>query len=117
MLVCVTDVPSVRGLRKALDAIDLLGMTKARRHLVLNRSDDKVGLSAADVEATVGIPVGASIPTSRAIQIAVNQGTPVVQSDPRSPAGRALLGLAGRFLDPAPASPARSRRFSRKDAA
>ena len=118
VLVCVTDVPSVRGLRKALDAIDLLGMTKARRHLVLNRSDDKVGLSAGDVEATIGVAVEATIPTSRSIQIAVNQGAPVVQSDPRSPAGKAMAGLAGNFIDQAPAAtPAeRGRLFSRKDA-
>lgn len=119
VLVCVTDVPSVRGLRKALDAIDLLGMTKARRHLVLNRSDDKVGLSAADIEATIGVAVEASVPTSRSIQIAVNQGMPVVQSDPKSPAGKAMANFASQFLD-APAAPAaapeRSRRFSRKDA-
>jgi pilus assembly protein CpaE len=117
VLVCVTDVPSVRGLRKALDAIDLLGMTKARRHLVLNRSDDKVGLSAADVEATIGVAVEATVPTSRSIQIAVNQGAPVVQSDPRSPAGRAMSGLASQFIEQAPAPAAeRSRLFSRKDA-
>ena len=118
VLVCVTDVPSVRGLRKALDAIDLLGMTKARRHLVLNRADDKVGLSAADVEATIGVPVEATVPTSRSIQIAINQGTPVVQSEPRSPAGKAMSGLAGHFIDqPAPAPAAeRGRLFSRKDA-
>ena len=119
VLVCVTDVPSVRGLRNALDAIDLLGMTKARRHLVLNRSDDTVGLSAADIEATIGVAVEASVPTSRSIQIAVNQGMTVVQSDPKSPAGKAMANLASHFLD-APAAPAaapeRSRRFSRKDA-
>ena len=116
VLVCVTDVPSVRGLRKALDAIDLLVMTKARRHMVLNRSDDKVGLSAADVEATIGVAVEASVPTSRSIQIAVNQGAPVVQSDPRSPAGKAMSGLAAHFIDqPAPAAD-RGRLFSRKDA-
>jgi pilus assembly protein CpaE len=118
VLVCVTDVPSVRGLRKALDALDLLGMTKARRHLVLNRSDDKVGLSAADVEATIGVAVEAAVPTSRSVQIAVNQGAPVVQSDPRSAAGKAMSGLASRFIDqaPAPAPAERSRLFSRKDA-
>jgi pilus assembly protein CpaE len=122
VLVCVTDVPSVRGLRKALDAIDLLGMTKARRHLVLNRSDDKVGLSAGDVEATIGVAVEATVPTSRSIQIAVNQGAPVVQSDPRSPAGKAMSALASHFIDrtpapaPAPAPAERSRLFSRKDA-
>ena len=120
VLVCVTDVPSVRGLRKALDAIDLLGMTKARRHLVLNRSDDKVGLSAADIEATIGVPVEAMVPTSRSIQIAVNQGAPVVQSDSRSPAAKALSGLASHFIDQPAAAPApaaeRGRLFSRKDA-
>jgi len=115
VLVCVTDVPSVRGLRKALDALDLLGMTKARRHLILNRADDKVGLSVRDVEATVGLPVEASIPTSRAVQIAVNQGSPVADSDPRSPAGRALVELAGGFVEKAPPAAARVRRFARKD--
>jgi len=115
VLVCVTDVPSVRGLRKALDAIDLLGMTKPRRHLVLNRSDDKVGLSTADVEATVGLAVEASVPSSRSIQISINQGAPVVGSDPRSGAGRALIGLAARFVEEPPPAAERTRRFSRKD--
>jgi pilus assembly protein CpaE len=114
VLVCVTDVPSVRGMRKALDAIDLLGMTRPRRHLVLNRSDDKVGLTAGDVEATIGLPVEASVPTSRSVQISINQGEPIVQSDPRSAPARALAGLAARFVEePAPA--ATSRRFSRKE--
>jgi pilus assembly protein CpaE len=117
VLVCVTDVPSVRGLRKALDALDLLGMTKSRRHLVLNRSDDRVGLSSADVEATIGLPVVASVPTSRSIQISINQGMPVVASDPRSSAGRALSGVASRFVDEATATTgaSKARLFSRKD--
>jgi pilus assembly protein CpaE len=115
VLVCVTDVPSVRGLRKALDAIDLLGMTKSHRHLVLNRSDDKVGLSTADVEATIGLAVEASVPASRSIQISINQGAPVVGSEPRSTAGRALIGLAGRLVEEPPPVAERPRRFSRKD--
>ena len=114
VLVCVTDVPSVRGMRKALDALDLLGMTRPRRHLVLNRSDDKVGLTAGDVEATIGLPVEVSVPTSRSIQISINQGEPIVQSDPRSAPARAFAALAARFVEePAPAPS--SRRFSRKD--
>jgi len=116
VLVCVTDVPSVRGLRKALDAIDLLGMTRPRRHVVLNRADDKVGLSAGDVSATIGLPIDASIPSSHSVQISVNQGTPVVSSDPKSPAGRALAGLARRFAEDAPIVAERRRLFSRKEA-
>jgi pilus assembly protein CpaE len=133
VLVCVTDVPSVRGMRKALDAIDLLGMTRPRRHLVLNRSDDRVGLTASDVESTIGLPVEVEVPTSRAIQISINQGEPIVQSDPRSAPARALAELAAHFVaEPAAAPPATrsppsrsgpsrsgssrsGRRFSRKD--
>ncbi len=115
VFVCVTDVPSVRGLRKALDVLDLLGMTKQQRHLVLNRSDDKVGLSSRDVEATLGLAVATSVPTSRPIQIAINQGAPVVESDPRTPAARALVELSSRFVQEPAAAGGRARRFSRKD--
>jgi pilus assembly protein CpaE len=116
VMVCVTDVPSVRGLRKAIDVLDLLGMTRARRHLVLNRADDRVGLSTRDVEATLGLPVDVSVPTSRDIQIAINQGSPIVESEPRSPAARSLSGLAQRFVEiPAAAQQTGGRRFSRKD--
>ena len=114
VLVCVTDVPSVRGLRKALDAIDLLGMTKARRHLVLNRSDDRVGLSVRDVESTLGLAVDTSVPTSRSVPISINQGSPVVESDPRTPAAKALSELARRFTED-PASSSSGSWFSRRD--
>jgi len=114
VLVCVTDVPSVRGMRKALDAIDLLGMTRPRRHLVLNRSDDKVGLTASDVETTIGLPVEASVPTSRSIQISINQGEPLVRSDPRSAPAKAIAHLAARLVEE-PATGPISRRFSRRD--
>ena len=115
VLVCVTDVPSVRGLRKALDAIDLLGMTKQRRHLVLNRSDDRVGLSIGDVEATIGLPVEVSLPTSRSIQISTNQGSPVVESDARTPAAKALTALSRQFVEESADTGGRGRLFSRKD--
>ena len=118
VFVCVTDVPSVRGLRKALDALDLLGMTRQQRHLVLNRADDRVGLSAKDIEATLALGVDAFVPTSREVQISVNQGEPIVESDPKSGPGRALRDFAGRFVEdpPVPASVSpKGRRFSRKD--
>ena len=114
VLVCVTDVPSVRGLRKALDAIDLLGMTRQRRHLVLNRADERVGLSTRDVETTLGLAVDATVPTTRSIPISVNQGSPIVESDPRSPAARSLRQFASRFAS-APPSPGTGGWFSRKE--
>ncbi len=115
VLVCMNDVPSVRGLRKAIDVLDLLGMTKPRRHLLLNHSDDRVGLSGRDIEATLGMRIGTSVPTSRSIQISINQGSPVVESDSRSAAARAFAEFGQQFaLQPAPAE-AGSRRLARKD--
>lgn len=114
VLVCVTDVPSVRGLRKALDALDLLGMTSQRRHLVLNRADDRVGLSNHDVEATLGLRIEASIPTSRSVPISVNQGSPIVESDSKSAAAKALGEFARLFVSSAPDAYQSSRRFARR---
>lgn len=123
VLVCATDVPSVRGLRKALDAFDLLGMTTQRRHLVLNRADARVGLSPRDVETTLGVTFDAAIPSSRSVPISTNQGSPVVESEPRSMVAKALTQFAERFLTgPASAAPAHAahptggRWFPRKDA-
>jgi pilus assembly protein CpaE len=119
VLVCATDVPSVRGLRKALDAMEVLGMNHQRRHLVLNRADARVGLAARDVETTLGLRFDAAIPSSRSITVSVNQGSPVVLSEPRSPVAKAITTFCDGFLDapPAPSAPQPvSRRLARREA-
>ena len=110
VLVAAMDVPSVRSLHKEIDALDQLGMTHAKRHLVINRADSKVGLDVRDVEATVGLPVDITLPSSRAVPLSMNQGTPVVESEPRSPVARQLTELVNRFAAPAPTQP-RARRL------
>lgn len=113
VLVAAMDVPSVRSLRKELDALDQLGLTHARRHLLINRADSKVGLDLRDVEATVGQVVDVALPSTRLIPLSLNQGSPVVESEPRSPVARQLTGLAQRFLEQ-PAEPQAPRRRSRR---
>lgn len=76
------DVPSVRAAAKELDALRLLGMERLDWHLVLNRANSKVGLSQHDIEATLGRPFDAVIPSARAVPMSVNQGEPIVASDP-----------------------------------
>ena len=99
VLVCTFDVPSVRSLRKVVQALDALGMVSQRRHFVLNRADSRVGLATEDVESTVGMTVDIAVPSSRAVPLSMNQGSPLVESDPRSPAARQLMELTKRFLD------------------
>lgn len=99
VLVGAMDVPSLLGLRKALDVLDRLGMTGARRHLVLNRADSRVGLEVSDVESTIGLPVSVAVPSCRSIPQSVNQGRPIVETDWRSPASRALQELVDVFTE------------------
>jgi len=99
VFVCSLDVPAIRGLRKELDALDRLGMTTQRRGLVLNRADSKVGLAPADVEEVLGMKLSASVPSSREIALATNEGQPIVESRPRTPAARELARMAGLFAD------------------
>jgi pilus assembly protein CpaE len=99
LLVCAMDVPSVRSLRKLVDALELLGMTHQRRHFLVNRADSKVGLDSKDVEATVGLPVDVAIPSTRAIPLSTNQGTPVIESQPRSPTAKQFTALVQRFVE------------------
>jgi pilus assembly protein CpaE len=103
ILLCAMDVPSIRSLRKEIDALDQLGMTHLRRSLVINRADSKVGLDVRDVEASIGMPVDIAIGSSRSVPLSLNQGTPLIESEPRSPVARQLLGLVERFVEqPAP---------------
>ncbi|MGE0796119.1 MAG: CpaE family protein, partial [Acidimicrobiia bacterium] len=103
------DVPSIRSVRKLIDALDRLGLTGARRHVVLNRADSRVGVSATDVTETLGLPIAVEVPSSSAVPAALNGGAPVVLSDPRSPAAAAFKKLVGLFADaPVQTAPATS---------
>jgi pilus assembly protein CpaE len=112
------DVASARSLRKELDILDRLGLLSAARHLILNRSDAKVGMDAKDIEALLAMPVAVSVPSSRLIPISCNEGQPVLESAVRSPVARSLEQLVDRFTQRARPEPSSGafRRRGRKEA-
>ena len=93
LLVSSLDVTSIRSLRKALDALDNIGIS-AERQLLLNRSDSKVGLDPSDAQEAIGLRISCSIPSSREIPLSLNLGTPVVISEPKSAVAKQLQLLA-----------------------
>ncbi len=97
LFVASTDVPSVRGLRRQLDALDAISLHGPARHFLLNRANARTGLSKSDIEDTVGMKAEFAIPESRAVTTGTNTGQPVVEGNPREPAGRALLDLVHTF--------------------
>ncbi len=94
LLVTTLDVPTLKNVKIASETLDLLNFPKPRRHLVLNRADDKVGLSTDKVEATLDMKIAQTIPTSPEVANATNSGEPIAASLPKHPASLALARLA-----------------------
>ncbi|MFL6134050.1 MAG: CpaE family protein, partial [Nocardioidaceae bacterium] len=106
LLVTTLDVPTLKNVKVAVETLDLLNFPKPQRHLVLNRADDKVGLTPDKVESTLGMSIAGAIPTSPQVAHATNSGEPIVSAQPRHAVSQAITKLA-RSLDPgtAPAEP------------
>ena len=113
VLLTSMDVPGVRGLRKELDTLTHLGLAPESRHVVLNFTDTRAGLSIADVEATIGTAIDVRLPRSAATQASVNQGLPLLQNGARDPMTKQLRGLVNRFA-PAPLPKLKPKRAGRK---
>ena len=111
LLMSSTDIPSVRAIQKTVEALKALGLDDRAWHYVLNRSDAKVGLDSNDVSEAVGLPIDLAVPDVRIMTLAMNQGSPVVESDPRSSAAKAIVDFTARFL-PEPVSA--SKRLGRR---
>jgi pilus assembly protein CpaE len=107
LLVATLDVPTLKNVKIASETLDLLNFPKSRRRLVLNRSDDKVGLTADKVEHTLTMKIAQAIPTSHAVAHATNSGEPIVSSNPRHAVSLAMLSLAAQLSGgvPLPATP------------
>lgn len=114
VLICAMDVPGVRSFRTTLFTLDEIGLTSATRHVVLTRADARVGLAVEDIERTIGRPIDVTIPSTRAVPLSINQGTPILQSDQRRTAvHQSLTMLTGRFTN-AHTKPSEARRWLRK---
>ena len=113
LLLTSLTVPGVRGTRKVIDTLDQLQMFAGEHHVVVNLADSANGLTLADVEANLGVPVGTSLPTSKAAPASLNLGVPLMQSHMRDPLSKALAQLVDGLL-PDGVSVPRSGRHARR---
>ncbi len=98
VIVCATDVPSVQSVRKLLDTMTRLGLDPSCAHLAVNRSTSKCGLSVRDVEQVIGMKAAIEIPEHASLGAGMNQGCPVVESDPGSAIGSVFTRFADQIL-------------------
>jgi pilus assembly protein CpaE len=116
LLVGTLDIPSLKSLKLATGTLDLLNLPRDRWRVLLNRADPKVGLSAAEFEETLGLPIAASLSSSRDVLAAVNRGALIVRCQGGHQVSKALRGLAAELVKdlgtPPGAEPDRPRRGS-----
>jgi pilus assembly protein CpaE len=95
---CSMDVASSTSLRKELRILDQIGLTSARRHLVINRVDTGLGLTVGDIEALLEMRAVAHVPRKRGVLAAMNQGRALVELSSRSEEAKAILELARHLM-------------------
>lgn len=94
VLVASPAVTAMKNLRILLDTFDVLDYRKENRLVVINRADPRLGLTPADIERVLRMPITAQIPASRDVSIAINRGTPIVLHHPTHPVSEAIRELA-----------------------
>jgi pilus assembly protein CpaE len=101
VLLTTPDIPALKNLRITLDTFDLLDLPKESRLVVLNRSDAKVGLTAADIERVIQVPISAHVPSSRDVPVSINRGVPITVDNPQHPVSKAVRDFSlGRLTKP-----------------
>ena len=99
-----------RALRKELDTLRDISIVLESRIVVLNFMHSSRGLTAADVEATIGRKVDIQLPQSNSVPISTNQGVPLLQGNGRDPVAKQLRGLVD-LITSGETAPTKGHRF------
>lgn len=97
VVVATLDVPTIKNVKVAIETLDLLHLVRDHRHLVLNRADQEVGLTTANVAELLGVPVDLTLPSDLAVALATNNGDPIVSAAPDHVVARTILDFARRL--------------------
>ena len=93
------DLASVKNAKVVLDRLRVAGFPMERITMVVNRVNSKVRLDLVELERTLRLRVGGSVPSDRLVPQSVNEGAPAIRLSPRSRVARAFHALA-ETLDP-----------------
>jgi pilus assembly protein CpaE len=93
VVVSELDVPSLRGVRKALDVLIALNLEGNRRKIVVNNMGRIGGLRISDARKLLSEPISAEIPSSTRVMYSTNEGVPLLSKLKRDRATRELQNL------------------------
>jgi MinD-like ATPase involved in chromosome partitioning or flagellar assembly len=97
VLVATSERPSLKNLRLILDVLDLL-YDAGSRSVVVNRSDRRADLAAADVDQLVRTPISIQLPNWTDVPASINRGEPITVGCPDHPVSQAVRRLADALV-------------------
>ena len=108
------DLPSVKNAKLALETLRLLKFSTSNVKLVMNRSNSKAKLDNKEIEGALKMEMSASIPSDAIVAASVNEGRPVVETDPKSKVAKGFESVAELIAGKIPEAQAKSGLFGRK---
>ncbi|HEY6635297.1 MAG TPA: AAA family ATPase, partial [Acidimicrobiia bacterium] len=108
------DLPSVKNAKLALETLRLLKFSTANVQLVMNRSNSKAKLDNKEIEGALKMEIAASIPSDAVVAASVNEGRPVVETDPKSKVSKGFESVAALIAGKIPEATGKSGMFGRK---
>ena len=114
MMLVDMDLPSVKNAKLALETLRLLQFSTANVHLIMNRSNSKAKLDNKEIEGALRMGISAAIPSDAIVAASVNEGRPVVETDPKSRVAKGFESVAALIAGKIPDAPPKSGLFGRK---
>jgi pilus assembly protein CpaE len=94
VLLTTLDMPAIKNLKVTMDTLDALAMPRDKWHVLVNRSDARMGLTVEDVEKAIGLSVNNKIASSNDVPMSINSGEILFLSKPKHVVSRQIAQLA-----------------------
>ena len=114
LMVVDMDLPSVKNAKLALDTMRLLKFSTSAVSLVMNRSNSRSKLDNKEISSALKMTIDAAVPSDASIAASVNEGRPVVESEPRSKVSKGMESVAALVASDIPDASGKSGLFGRK---
>jgi pilus assembly protein CpaE len=98
LLVVDMDLPSIKNAKLALETLRLLKFPLGKIKVILNRGNAKVRLDVSEIERSLQMKVTAAVPSDAMVPASVNEGVPVVVSNPKSKVAKGFEGVLQAVL-------------------
>jgi pilus assembly protein CpaE len=114
LMVVDMDLPSLKNAKLALETLRLLKFSTSNVSLVMNRNNAKNKLNNKEIEGALKMAISAAVPSDASVPNSVNEGRPVVETDPKGKVAKGFEDVAELIAGKIPEAASKSGLFGRK---